>query len=572
MNILEKIEKLIKEKITKLYDKDIDVKLEFPPNIELGDFTINCFLLAKELELNPQEIARAINEQLKSEEIFESAVAQGPYINIKIKSRVLLELLDKVPVESDEASKKKLKVMVEYLQPNTNKPLHLGHARNGALGMALSNILEANGYEVVKANLINDRGVHICKSMLAWMKWGQGETPESSGMKGDHLVGKYYVKFSQEAKENPGLEKEAQEMLKKWEEGEPEITEIWKKMNGWVIEGFEQTNKEYGFEFDKIYFESETYKLGRDIVMEGFEKGIFKKDEVGNIVYYLPEKKFGLDKDGKQKLVTVLRADGTSLYVTQDLGTANEKFRQFALDKSIHVVGNEQDYHFEVLFDILKGLGMSWAESCYHLSYGMVTLPSGKMKSREGTVVDADDLLVEMKEMAKEEIRKRELEIASGEMEERSRKVAIAAIKFFLLKATPKNDICFNPEESISFDGFTGPYCQYAYARATKIVEKVGEEIDKTDDYELNSEERLIIQKINNFLIQKELAAEERNPAKVASATYELGVVFNRFYQKHSVINADTAAKTARLKIVGGVRKYLKDGLGLLGIEVLEEM
>lgn len=568
-----KIYKIVLDELKRLMPEGMTSEklvLDFPPNIELGDFSVNCFLHAKDTGKKPIDIAADLAEAFKKSDMFKKTDVAGPYVNISVKSDILfgnLEILDDV-----EASKSK--VMVEYLQPNTNKPLHLGHARNGCLGMSLSNILKANGNDVINANLINDRGVHICKSMLAWMRWGNGETPEISGMKGDHLVGKYYVIYNQKVKDEPELEKEVQKMLIKWEQRDPEIWDVWKKMNGWVIKGFDETNENFGFIFDKVYYESETYKLGKEIVLDGLKRGIFEKDEYGNIVYNLPPEKFGTEKDGSKKRVTMLRSDGTSLYITQDLGTAKLKYDEYKLDRSIHVVGNEQNYHFQVLFNVLEALGFEWAKNWYHLSYGMVTLPSGKMKSREGTVVDADDLLKEIEELAKAEIKKRTNDISDTELSQRANKVGLGAIKFFLLKTAPKNNICFNPEESISFDGMTGPYCQYAYARATQILDKVGKVGAETDFSQLgNVEERLIAQKLNNLDMQIKKAGEDLNPSRVAVAIYELAVSFNQFYQKHSVRNTESEdLKISRARLVELVRNGLKEGLNLLGIEAIDKM
>ncbi len=549
-------------------------ELDFPPKIELGDFCASAFSIAKEIKKNPNEIAKELAEKLKSCDIFENVEVMGAYINIKVKSSILFK--DYVDTKDNKNNDKK--VMVEYLSPNTNKPLHLGHLRNGVIGMAVSNILEKNGFGVIKANLINDRGVHICKSMLAWQKWGNGDTPKSTGMKGDHFVGMWYVKFALEVQNNPELENEVLEMLNKWEENDPEVRKLWEMMNEWVYEGFEKTYDSYGFEFDKIYKESETYKFGKEIVNEGLKKGIFYTEENGAIACELP-KSFGKDQGGKSKKATLQRSDGTSLYLTQDLGTAKLKFDEFKLNQSIYVVGSEQNHHFDVLFTILQKLGYDWGKDCHHLSYGMVYLPEGKMKSREGTVVDADNLLEEVKKLAKDEITSRAGEnvIDKKELEMRAQKIALAAIKFYLLKTNPKNDIYFSPEESISFDGFTGPYCLYAYARATKILVKSGgaKKVNpETADLSIlgNDEERLIMQKIINFNRAIILGGEMLDPSMIAKSIYELAVAFNSFYQKHSVINAEGDLKDARLKLVEMFQEELKTGLAILGIDVLEEM
>lgn len=568
---MEKLTQKINQLISKVFGEKVEVSIEFPPKIELGDLTINCFGLARDLHKNPQEIAKEIGESIGEMPEIEKAEATGAYLNLTLKNAALFEL-----IANPEKGETKEKVMVEYLQPNTNKPLHLGHVRNGCLGMAMSNILAANDHEVIKANLINDRGIHICKSMLAWLKWGEGDTPQSTGMKGDHFVGMWYVKFALESENDPNLENEARELLQKWEANDEKTLEVWKKMNGWVIKGFGETNKNFGFKFDHEYFESETYKVGKEIIQEGLKKGIFYKDKDGAVVVDLPKEEFGLDKDNKTKKVTLQRADGTSLYMTQDLGTAKLKFDEFKIDRSIYVVGSEQEYHFKCLFAILEMLGYPFAKNCYHLSYGMVYLPDGKMKSREGKVVDADELLTEMEKLAAEEIAKRlgETKLDKEEIEKRAHVIGLGAIKFYLLKTSARNDIYFNPEESISFDGFTGPYCQYAYARATKILTKSGCDWKTADLAVLgNDEERLIAQKMIILSLQTKTAADEKNPMKVAVAVYDLAVAFNQFYQKHPVLNAeDEKVKIARLSLVDATRKAIKEGLGLLGIDVLEEM
>lgn len=560
-------------------EKPENFELSFPPDSKLGDFTFECFSLAKKLGKSSAEIATLIASNFESDEIIEKASAAGPYLNLKITNSSLFSVLEEILKEKDSFgnSEEKERVMIEYLGPNTNKPLHLGHARNGSIGMALSNIFEKTGRNVIKANIINNRGIHICKSMLAYQKWGENSTPESLQMKGDHFVGHWYVRYNQELQNNPEIENAVQEMLQKWENGNEEILKLWEKMNEWVYAGWEETLKELGFKFDVIDYESENYKLGKDIIDSGLKKGVFKKNENGSVIFNLPEKDFGLDKDGNAKKVTLVRADGTSVYITQDIGTAVSRAEKNNLDKMIYVVGSEQVYHFQCLFKILESLGYKWAKNLYHLSYGMITLPEGKMKSREGKVVDADDLIKEIKELAREELQKRysEEKIDKIDFDERARKIALGAIKFYFLRVGANQNIEFNPEESVSFDGFTGPYCQYAYARIASILRKA-EGIKENINFEVlgnNSEERELVRKIIEFpnLIKK--SALEYNPSIIAVNIFEIAQLFNKFYQKHKVISAETEElKNARLALIQAVQITLKVGLNLLGIGTLEKM
>ncbi len=577
----------IAQAISNLYQKDLkELTLGFPPDLQLGDFAFGCFSLAKELKKNPAEIAKAIAQNivknLRPEGVLAQVSAFGPYLNFKVKNQILFNAIAKDIADENFGTSKigqGEKVMVEYLSPNTNKPLHLGHVRNGALGMAISNLFENAGYKVVKANLINDRGIHICKSMLAWKKWGNGETPESVKMKGDHFVGKWYVRYAEEAEKNPALENEIQEMLVKWEARDPEIIALWEKMNSWVYAGFEETYKKLGLVFDTIYYESETYKLGKEIVKKALKDGIFTKQDDGAVIATFPPE-FGLDQSGNQKKITLLRTDGTSVYITQDLGTAVKKFSDYNLDRSIYVVGSEQEYHFKCLFTLLEMLGFPWARECYHLSYGMVYLPEGKMKSREGKIVDADDLISSMQELAREEIRSRDLEytLSDQEVNERALKIGLAAIKFYLLKVGPRQDIHFNPKESISFDGATGPFCQYAYARASGILRNAkgkGITFEDYDDFsDLGSEEELnLAQKIIQFPMEVEKGVLEFNPSGIATITFEISQAFNHFYQNQPVLSAENENLIkSRLALVAATMVAVKKGLNLLGIEVLEKM
>lgn len=563
--------------------------LDYPPDIQMGDFACGCFSLAKQYRRSPHEIAERIVENMDSGEIIQHAKATGPYINIKVSNNVLFEKICKDIIKKQEKFcfldlGNNQRVMVEYLSPNTNKPLHLGHLRNGALGMAVANMFEAAGYQVIKANLINNRGVHICKSMLAWKRWGNEATPESEGIKGDHFVGKWYVRYAREAEKNPELEHEVQKMLKKWENGDPETLRLWLMMNEWVYEGFSETYDKFGLEFDVFYHESDTYKLGKDIIVEGLRKKVFKKlkkDNGGNenVVFFLPEEKFGREKDGSPKKITVLRDDGTSLYMTQDLGTALLKVTEYNLDRSIYVVGSEQVHHFQCLFEILKALGYPWAQGCYHLAYGMVYLPEGKMKSREGKVVDADDLIAEIEKLAAFEILQRNVgnPLPEQELKTRQQIIGQGAIKFYLLRVKAMQDIHFDPEESISFDGFTGPYCQYAYARISGIMrnaQHLGSSVENADPELLgNEEELLLIRHLIRFQEELEISVNDLTPSRMAVHVFNTAKAFNQFYNKHQVINAGTRELAkARLMLTEASGVALKTGLNFLGIGVLERM
>jgi len=605
INELKKeIGNLIRKTSTEVFGQEpTDIALIFPPNVKLGDLAFECFDLAKQTSKSPAEIALQIAEKIRPNEVIERITAVGQYVNFKINRAVLFSSVLEATNGQIAAKNINNKIMVEYLSPNTNKPLHLGHLRNGALGMAVSNILEANGQKVIKANLVNDRGVHICKSMLAWQKWGQGATPQSTNTKGDHFVGQWYVRYAIEAEKNPDLEQEVQDMLKKWETGDPETIKLWETMNDWVYEGFKATYGQFGLQFDVMFYESQTYKLGKDIVQQGIDKGLFKQTENGSVITELPTKEFGLDKDDQPKKITLLREDGTSVYITQDLGTAVLKFKEHNLNESIYVVGSEQNYHFRVLFKLLEMLGYSWAKNCHHLSYGMVYLPEGKMKSREGKVVDADDLISQMEKLARIEIETR-LKVGTGsdpvptpqEIEERAHKIALSAIKFYLLRVGAEQDIHFNPQESLSFDGFTGPYCQYAYARAKSILQTANPSTrfavrlsspskprsgqahqlpTSNIDYSLlgNEAELLLAQKLMAFPEVIANAGQNLKPSKIALYVYDLAKAFNQFYQKHSVLKADNSdLAKARLKLVEAVANVIKKSLNLIGVDTLEEM
>lgn len=563
-----------------------DVKIGHPPNPALGDFAIECFPLAKQFRKSPQMIAEEIVGCMETGAIIAEAKAAGPYINIKVDNGFLFdcacrELFNHPPYSPEPLTDASRRVMVEYLSPNTNKPLHLGHVRNGALGMAVSRLYEAIGCKTTKANLVNDRGVHICKSMLAWRNWGNETTPDTEKIKGDHFVGDWYVRFSKEADTDATLEEQAQRMLQDWENGDPETVRIWKMMNAWVYDGFGETYKKLGLEFDAFYYESETYTHGKQVILDGLKNGILFKDDKENTVFSLPEDTFGLGENGEPKKITLLRPDGTSLYMTQDIGTTILKVSDHDLEDCIFVVGSEQNYHFQCLFTILEALGYTWAKNCHHLSYGMVYLPEGKMKSREGKIVDADDLIESMEALAADEVRNRDPEgrLSEEDVRQRARKIASGAIKFYLLRVKPGQDIHFDPKESISFDGFTGPYCQYAYARIFGILRKAqdrGLDISREDgvpDLLCNEEERVLAKQLIGFPEAVARAARELNPSTIANYIFNAAKSFNQFYNKHSVINADSRELAlARLRLTDAIARMIKEGLRLLNIDVMERM
>ncbi len=554
----------ILSKETKLTEVQILDILEVPPNQNLGDLAFPCFMLAKQLKKAPQQIAKDLVQKLKSNS-FEKFESVGPYINAFVnKSLFAEEILTKIQKEKTKygSGKEKEKIVVEFCSPNTNKPLHLGHIRNMALGDAVTKLLKFSGKEVKAVQIINDRGVHICKSMLAYEKYGKNEKPKK---KGDHFVGDYYVIFAKEAKENPELENEAQEMLKKWEEKDPHVRALWKKMNKLVIEGFEETYTRFGVKFDKNYFESDFYEKGKEIAQEGLKKGIFIKDEKGAIVAPLKEQNLS-DK-------IILRADGTSVYITQDLYLAELRYNEFKYDKLIYVVASEQNLAFQQLFKILELLKRKFAKGLFHLSYGMVHLPSGRMKSREGTVIDADDIMDEMTNLAKEEIKKRYKDLTEKEIDQRAEAIGLAAIKFFMLKTDFVKDMIFNPEESLSFEGETGPYLQYTHARANSILKKANQKTSKIK-YQLLKEpqERTIIQLLSQFPEKIEESAEHYKPHILCRYLLDLAQAFNEFYHACPVISENKEQMQARIILVQSTKQVLANGLTLLGIKTLEEM
>ncbi len=591
MNIEQSLKKAIQEALLALYQVEEEVVLQPTKKDFEGNYTYVVFPLVKSLRKNPAELGNAIGQHIKDNNDFVSSfnVVQG-FLNIVLNDSVWIDTLNAI-LSNDNFGvlpSNGQSVMVEFSSPNTNKPLHLGHLRNNFLGAAVSNILAAGGFDVAKTCLVNDRGVHICKSMLAYQKFGDGATPESLGIKGDHLAGKFYVEFDkaykaeisqlmaegkteEEAKKTAPLMLETQEMLQKWEQGDAETMALWRRMNDWVFEGFAETYKKIGVSFDKVYYESDTYLLGKDVVEEGLKNGIFFKKENGSVWIDLKEE--GLD----EKLV--LRADGTSVYITQDLGTTDLKFNDYHNDKSIWVVGNEQDYHFQVLFAIMKKLGRSYADGCYHLSYGMVDLPSGKMKSREGTVVDADELVAEMIETAAETTRERGKidDFSKEEAENLFQMLALGALKYFLLKVEPKKRMLFNPAESIDFQGNTGPFIQYTHARICSILRKAESQnvpVNKqVKAVELLKPESELIYLLNEYPTAVKKAGDEYSPAVIANYVYDLAKTFNQFYAEVSIMNeTDNDKQQFRLSLIKAVAETISKATGLLGIQVPTRM
>ncbi|MDY3318995.1 arginine--tRNA ligase [Riemerella anatipestifer] len=587
MDIKEYIKESIAQVVESVYGlQNITLEVQENKTDFEGDFTVVIFPLVKQLKNSPDVLGQEIGEALiNSSDFVEGFNVVKGFLNLKVKNKYFIESFKAEERNFGTVTPKHQTVMVEYSSPNTNKPLHLGHIRNILLGYSVAQILKEAGYEVIKTQIVNDRGIHICKSMLAWEKFGNGETPADSGLKGDKLVGNYYVKFDQEykkeiqnlvenglgedeAKKQAPIFVEAQKMLLDWEQENPQVRELWQKMNQWVYDGFGETYKRLGVDFDQIQYESNTYILGKDLIQEGLAKGVLYQKEDGSVWCDLSDE--GLD----QKLL--LRSDGTSVYMTQDLGTAVERFKQNDIQKLIYTVGNEQDYHFQVLFKILKKLGYDWAEHLYHLSYGMVELPHGKMKSREGTVVDADDLMQEMYLTAKEKAQELgKLEHLPEEDKERSYEiVGQGALKYYMLKVDPKKKMLFNPEESIDFNGNTGPFIQYTYARIQSLLEKAGyEPQDLAEDIEINAYEKELITHLGNFKTVVSKAAETLSPAQLANYIYDLVKSYNSFYQNNPILNQeDAAVKNLRLKLSALTAKTIKRGLELLGIGVVNRM
>ena len=586
MNIKENIQQKISKVIEKLYQVE-GIALEVQENKTdfEGDFTIVIFPLVKQLKKSPNVLGEELGEELlKLVDFVEKYNVVKGFLNISVRSTLFFEIFKATQENFGKIEPKNKKVMVEYSSPNTNKPLHLGHIRNILLGYSVSQILQEAGYKVVKTQIVNDRGIHICKSMLAWEKFGNGETPATSGLKGDKLVGNYYVKFEQEykkeiealkqegiseeeAKKQAPLFLEVQKILLDWEKEDSKVRQLWEMMNQWVYVGFAETYKRLGVDFDQIQYESNTYLLGKNLIQEGLAKGVFFKKEDGSVWCDLTDE--GLD----EKLL--LRGDGTSVYMTQDLGTAVGRFEDNDIQKLIYTVGNEQDYHFQVLFKILKKLGYQWADQLYHLSYGMVELPNGKMKSREGTVVDADDLMQEMYLTAKEKAQELgKLENLTDEEKEKSYEiVGMGALKYFMLKVDPKKKMLFNPAESIDFNGNTGPFIQYTYARIKSLLERADFQNPDLVEVVPNASEKELISRLSEMKNVVEKSSETLSPAHLANYIYDLVKAYNSFYQNNPILNQeDETVKNFRLHLSSLTSNTIKKGLGLLGIGVVNRM
>ena len=606
MNIHKEITAAVLKAVKELYGAELPEKMVQLQNTKEGfegNLTLVVFPFLKTSKKKPEDTAQEIGERLlKETSVVASFNVVKGFLNLVVSQEAWIGLLNDINADADFGYKKATQdsplVMVEYSSPNTNKPLHLGHVRNNLLGWSLAQIMQANGNRVVKTNIVNDRGIHICKSMLAWLKWGNGETPESSGKKGDHLIGDYYVLFDkhyreeikelqqqyiaegmdaekaeEKAKQEAPLIKEAHEMLVKWEQNDAEVRALWEKMNSWVYAGFDETYKALGVGFDKIYYESQTYLRGKAKVEEGLEKGLFERHDDNSVWADLTNE--GLD----QKLL--LRSDGTSVYMTQDIGTAEMRFQDYPIEKMIYVVGNEQNYHFQVLSILLDRLGFKWGKELVHFSYGMVELPNGKMKSREGTVVDADDLIAVMIEDARRTADEagKNADLTEEEKQEIARIVGMGALKYFILKVDARKNMLFNPEESIDFNGNTGPFIQYTHARIKSIMRKAeAQGINVSDstlgeNAVLNEKEIELVQKMNSFAATVEQAGKDYSPSGIANYCYELTKEFNQWYHDYSVLNAeDEQTKLTRLILAKNVAKIIKNGMALLGIEVPERM
>ncbi|MCT4615361.1 MAG: arginine--tRNA ligase [Marinifilaceae bacterium] len=597
MKIEEIIIKGVKEAVSSLYGVELEdktIQIQKTRREFEGDLTVVVFPFLRFSKKSPEDTANQLGEYLNKniEQISAFNVVKG-FLNLSISKaywiNILNEAINKENYGFVEATDESKSIMIEYSSPNTNKPLHLGHIRNNLLGYSVAQILKANGHKVIMVNLVNDRGIHICKSMLAWEKFGNGETPESTGIKGDHLVGKYYVKFDQEykkeveslkaqgvdadkAKAEASLLIEAQEMLRKWEAGDEAVVQLWKTMNSWVLKGFETTYKKMGISFDKIYFESETYKKGKEIVLKGLDEGVLYKKDEGSVWA-------NLESDGLDHKL-LLRKDGTSVYMTQDIGTAWQRFTEYNIDDHLYVVGNEQNYHFQVLALILGKLGYKWSDRINHLSYGMVELPEGKMKSREGTVVDADDLMAEMVKTAKEtseELGKLD-DYSEEEANQVFEKIAMGALKYFILKVDPKKNMMFNPKESIDFNGNTGPFIQYTYARIQSVLNKskdAGIEIGTKANTELNiaEKESYLLQMIANYPNIVAEAGKDTSPALISNFVYDLVKEYNQFYHEFPIAKEeDTQLREFRLILSKQIGMIIKSGMSLLGIDVVDRM
>ncbi|MCF7799173.1 arginine--tRNA ligase [Candidatus Woesearchaeota archaeon] len=565
MDFKKEVAKAIAKTINKP-EQVIDHMLQIPKESSHGDIAFPCFGLAKELKRKPVQIAENIAKELQID--FGKATALGPYVNIIIQNNKFIAPLLKHITEAEkliESKENNTITIIESPSPNTNKPLHVGHLRNMLLGSTLTNLKNALGKKTHLVNLVNDRGVHICKSMLAYQKWGNNQTPQEAGKKSDHFVGDWYVKFNQEAKNNPSLEQEAQEMLIKWEQGDKDVIALWKKMNNWTYEGFKQTYDSVNFHSEKDYFESDIYKNGRDIILKGVEDGAFYKDETGAIIADLTDKK--LDKK------VLLRKDGTAVYITQDIFLAKQRFHDYKFNELIYVVGNEQDYHFKVLFEIFKKLNFPFANNCKHFSYGMIDLPTGKMKSREGNIIDTDELIAETIILAKEAVKERFADLDEKEVNSRAHIITQGAIRFFFLKFDPVKNFVFNPKASLSFEGETGPYVQYTHTRIASILRKSDTQPSKKEFATLQEpEEKEIAKLINSFPIIVEEAAEKLKPNLLCNYLLSLCQSFNSYYSKYKIIQDDKKIEADRLALILAVNKVIKEGLNLLGIQAPERM
>jgi len=549
--------------------KGLEIALEVPKDKSMGDYAFPCFALAKTLKKNPVEIAKELvaNIDISKSDAINDVKAVGPYINFFVNESILAEdIIIKILKNKLFQKKTKEVSLVESPGPNTNKPLHLGHIRNGFIATTIMNLLKILGHKVHHVDVINDRGIHICKSMLAYQRWGDGDTPEKSGMKTDHFVGKYYVLFSQKARTEPELEDEAKELLIKWENGDKDVRALWKKMNSWATKGMFETYKRLGLDVEKAYCESDTYMLGKDFVLDGLKKKVFAKRDDGVIFVDLSDKGLG------EKVL--IRSDGTAVYITQDLGMINLRNKDFHMDRMIYVVGNEQIYHFKVLFEIFKLLKYPFADKCFHLNYGMVNLPEGKMKSREGTIVDADNLMDKMIALARDEIKKRYEDLSDKEIEARAEMIGMGALRFFILKYDSANDFVFNPKESISFDGETGPYVQYAHTRICSILDKHGKKANFKADLSLlkQAEERILLNMLSRFEETVYEAAEKYRPHLIARYVLDLAQAFNEYYHKHQILKEKDDIRDARLVLITAIKQVLENGLGILDIKAPERM
>ena len=555
----------------RISEAQLENLIEMPPSQDMGDYALPCFFMSAMLKLDAHEIAMQVREEIGNikETDFEDITVNGPYVNFFLNRKSLArQTVWDIITKKKEYGKGKIgsrkRTMVEFPSPNTNKPLHLGHLRNMSIGESISRILEFNSENVVRADLFNDRGIHICKSMLAYKKWGHESTPDKKKIKPDHFVGDFYVMFNSKGKASKkaaaALEEEAAEMLRKWEAGDKGTLLLWKVMNDWAIQGFKETYKNFGISHDVSFYESKVYKDGKDMVVLGLGKGVFQKGPEGEV-------KVDLTKEGLGEKI-LLRKDGTSIYVVQDMGLAKAKFDRYKLDRSFYVVGNEQDHHFQVLFAILKKLGGK--KEMKHISYGMVNLPSGRMKSREGTVVDADDMIGQMKDMAEKELKKKE-KLKAEELKKRSAAIALAAIKYFLLKVDIRKTMLFNPKESINFEGDTGPYLMYSYARASSIIRKSEESLSKFEVHDLEEKELALVKKLSQFPDAVSSSYKSLNPSVIANYSHELAQAFNEFYHKCPVIGSEEK-ETFRLALVESFRQVMKNSLWLLGINTIEEM